>query len=82
MDITIIADLLQVALPTGLVVVGIWWALSEGWPYWKERDTLSSAREYEREMAHVAAQMETAKALVAFAAAVTEFKNVTLKLLD
>jgi hypothetical protein len=38
MDITIIAELLQIALPTGLIIIGVWFAVFEFWPYYKERD--------------------------------------------
>jgi hypothetical protein len=72
MDMQIIADIIQLSLPTGLVVVSVWWVLSEGWPYWKERDRLTTLRDYERDMAALDAQKETASATVALADAITK----------
>ncbi len=80
MDIQIIAELLQVALPTGLIVVGLWWALSEGWPYWKQRDVENREREHEREMKQIAAQQDTARATTRFADALEAFTHVLSEL--
>jgi len=44
MDIKVIAELLQVALPTGLIVIGVWFFLTEAWPTWKERDAENRSR--------------------------------------
>ena len=76
MEITAIAELLQVAMPTGLIVVGVGWGLTEGWPYWKERDAENRLREHDREMEQVKAQMETARATGRFADALDAFTAV------
>ena len=76
MDMTIIAELLQVALPTGLIVVLVWWVLSEGWPYWKERDHENRQREHERDIQQITAQKETARATSRFADALEAFTCV------
>jgi hypothetical protein len=76
MEITVIAELLQVALPTGLVVVGIWWVLAEGWPYWRTRDAENRQREHDRAIEQVTAQKETARATSRFADALEAFTCV------
>ena len=65
-----IAELLNVALPTGLIVVGVWFGLAEGWPYWKSRDTENRQREHDREIAQVGASNAMSGALLAVADAV------------
>jgi len=70
MTIEAISDVINVFVPTGLIVVGIWWVLSEGWPYWKKRDESNRQREYDREMAQIAATNMQSEALTVLARAV------------
>ncbi|MCK4958109.1 MAG: hypothetical protein KAT00_01890 [Planctomycetes bacterium] len=67
MEITTIAELLQVALPTGLITVGIWWGSSQGWPYWKERDAEERARRHEQRIATGTSQQAMATHLAVIA---------------
>lgn len=76
MDMNLIAELLQVAMPSGLIVVLIWWVLGQGWPYWKDRDSANREREHEREMAQIEAQKDTANATARFAEALDAFTQI------
>ena len=50
MDITVIAELLQIALPVGLIIIGVWFFINQLWPTWVSRDTEERQRRHEREL--------------------------------
>jgi hypothetical protein len=67
MEIAIVAELLQVALPTGLIIVIVWWVLTEGWPYWETRDAEERQRRHEQRIATGTSQQAMATHLAVIA---------------
>ena len=50
MTLEAVTGLLQVGLPTGLIIIGVWFVIKELWPWWEARDKEERARRHEREL--------------------------------
>ncbi|MCK5133318.1 MAG: hypothetical protein KAR40_14345 [Candidatus Sabulitectum sp.] len=72
MDAVLIADWIQVAMPTGLIAIGVGFGLTEVWPYWKTRDAENRAHNQARDNSQINADLALAGALTAIAGVIED----------
>jgi len=66
-DLTIFNEIVQVSLPVGLIVIGVWFALTQVWPWFTTREADTRQHRHKLETEQVQATLALADGLEAIA---------------